>query len=159
MHLIRKTESLERQSLAKEKIQSSVSFLMLRLFQTAKSYILNDSTLTYLVLYSWIPLPFREKSFFIFCLFRATPMAYGNMEVPRLGTESELHHSYSNARSQLICDLYSSSGQCQILNLLSKARDWTHILMDISWVCFCWTTMGTPERKILISDTLSLWVQ
>ena len=31
-----------------------------------------------------------------------------------------------------ICDLYYSSQQCQILNPLSKARDGTHIFMDIA---------------------------
>ena len=35
-----------------------------------------------------------------------------------------------------ICDLYHSSGQCQILKPLSKARDRTCILMDTSRVLF-----------------------
>ena len=34
----------------------------------------------------------------------------------------------------LICDLHHSSGQCWILNPLSKVRDQTRILMDTSWV-------------------------
>ena len=35
----------------------------------------------------------------------------------------------------LICDLHHRcSGQCRILNPLSKARDWTCLLMDTSWV-------------------------
>ena len=34
----------------------------------------------------------------------------------------------------LICDLHSSLWQCWMLNSLSKARDWTHILMETSQV-------------------------
>ena len=41
------------------------------------------------------------------------------MEAPRLGVESELWQS-------------------QIPNPLSKARDWTYILMDTSQIPFCW---------------------
>ena len=33
-----------------------------------------------------------------------------------------------------ICNIHCSSQQCQILNPLSKTRDWTRILMDTSWV-------------------------
>ena len=33
----------------------------------------------------------------------------------------------------------------QILNPLSRARDWTCILMDTSGVCYCWATRGTPQ--------------
>ena len=35
--------------------------------------------------------------------------------------------------------------QYQILNPLSKARDWTYVLMDISQIRFCWAMMGTPH--------------
>ena len=34
---------------------------------------------------------------------------------------------------------------CWILNLLSGARDPNHILMDTSWVCYCWATTETPS--------------
>ena len=43
----------------------------------------------------------------------------------------------SQARGQIgvaAADLHHSSQQCQILNLLSEARDRTHILMDTSSV-------------------------
>ena len=43
-----------------------------------------------------------------------------------------------------ICDLHYSSRQCWILNLLSKARDWTCNFMVPSWICFHCTTIGTP---------------
>ena len=36
-----------------------------------------------------------------------------------------------------------------ILNPLSEVRDWTHILMDICWVCYCWATVGTPLCWVL----------
>ena len=41
-------------------------------------------------------------------------------------------------------DQHHSSQQCQILNPLSKARDWTHVLMAISWVHYHWAMEGTP---------------
>ena len=37
-----------------------------------------------------------------------------------------------------ICDLHHSSWQCQILNPLSEARDWTCILVDPSWLVSRW---------------------
>ena len=58
-----------------------------------------------------------------------------------------------------ICNLHHSLQQCQILNPLNEARDWTlilmdwahilidqsYILMDASWICFCSATMGIPD--------------
>ena len=57
------------------------------------------------------------------------------MEVPRLGVKSELHllaHTTATATRDpsFVCNLYHSSWQCGILYSLSKARDWTHVLMD-----------------------------
>ena len=43
------------------------------------------------------------------------------------------------ARGQIgvvVAALHHSTQQHGILNLLSKARDETRILMDISWVCY-----------------------
>ena len=59
------------------------------------------------------------------------------MEVSRLGVESELQLlAYTTATAMWdlssICDLHHSSGQRQIINLLSKARDQTLVLMDTS---------------------------
>ena len=56
------------------------------------------------------------------------------MEVLRLGTELELQlpaYATATAMKDLshICDLGHNSRQRWILNLLSKARDRTHILM------------------------------
>ena len=63
------------------------------------------------------------------------------MEVARRGVESELQlPAYTTATAtatpdpRCVWDLHHSSQQCQVLNLLSKARDRTRILMDSSWV-------------------------
>ena len=59
------------------------------------------------------------------------------MEVPRLGVESELQLlAYTTAIAMRdpshVCDLHHSSGQRQIPDPLSEARDQTCILMDTS---------------------------
>ena len=63
-----------------------------------------------------------------------------HMEVPRLRVKPELELlAYVTATAtqdpSRICDLQHSSWQHRILNPLSKARDQTLILMDISRVC------------------------
>ena len=50
-----------------------------------------------------------------------------------------------------VYDLHSSSQQCQILNPLIEAKDWTHILMDTSQIRFHWATMGTPLNTQLFN--------
>ena len=62
------------------------------------------------------------------------------MEVPRLGVELELQllaYSTATAMQNLsnICDL-NSSQQCQIPDLLSEARNQSHILMGTSCVLY-----------------------
>ena len=71
---------------------------------------------------------------FFFCLFRATPSACEDSQArgPIRAVASGLHHS---------------SRQGRILNPLSKARGRTCNLMVSNWICFCCTTMGTPESK------------
>ena len=69
-------------------------------------------------------------------------------EVPRLGVQLELQlPAYTTAIAtpelSCICDLHHGSRQRRIHNLLSKARDGTHILMDTSPVHFHCTTTGT----------------
>ena len=61
------------------------------------------------------------------------------MEVPRLGgriraAAAGLHHSRSNAGSELHLRPIPNLTQRQILSPLSEARDGTHILIDTNWV-------------------------
>ena len=44
-----------------------------------------------------------------------------------------------------ICQPTPQPQQCWIVNTLSKARDWTHLLIDTNWVCYLWATMGSPN--------------
>ena len=75
-----------------------------------------------------------------------------HMEVPKLGVKLELQlPAYTTTATQYlshVCDLHNSSQQCQILNPLSEARDWTHNLMVPSQICFHCTTKGTPEYDL-----------
>ena len=64
------------------------------------------------------------------------------MDVPSLGVKSELQLlAYTTATAtqdlSLLCDLHSSSQQCQILNPLRKAKDRTGLLMDTGQVHYC----------------------
>ena len=54
-----------------------------------------------------------------------------------------------------VWDLCHSSWQHQILNPLSEVRDWTYILMDASWVHYCWAATGTPHCFILMTHCIS----
>ena len=68
-------------------------------------------------------------------------MAYGGSKARGQirATAAGLHHS--------TCDLHHSSWQCQILNPLSKARDWTCVLMEASQIHFLWAMTGTPIHR------------
>ena len=71
------------------------------------------------------------------------------MEVPKLGVKLGLQPlacttAIEMTYPSLVFDLYHSSLQHQILNLLSKARDWTWVLMDTSQIRFLWAMMATP---------------
>ena len=84
--------------------------------------------------------------FFIICFLWSH---LWHIEVPRLGVESELQlPAYTTATAMpdpsLDCDLPCSSQQHQIPDLLSKARDQTHILTDTSRIGFYWATRIPP---------------
>ena len=97
---------------------------------------------------------FLVVCFFLFvclfvCFFLLWPHLWP-MELPRLGAEWELQLLTCATATAMwdlshVCDLRHSSWQCWILNPLSEARDWTCILMDSSWVHYCWAMMGTPK--------------
>ena len=90
-----------------------------------------------------------------FCLFsfvsflglHPSPLAYGiSWARGQIRTAAaSLYHTTWTRDPSHICNLYHSSEQHQILNPLSRARDWTSILMDTSWVRYHWATMGTPR--------------
>ena len=82
------------------------------------------------------------------------------MEVARLWVQLELQLlacTTATATPDLsrVCDLHHSSPQCQILNPLIKARDWTRNLMVPSQISFHFTTTETPT--ILLLKAILLW--
>ena len=84
-------------------------------------------------------------SIFVYLLFGATHAAYGS--------------SQTRGRIRAIAaGLHHSSRQRQILNPLSVARAQTNILMDASWVCYCWAITGAPlfsTFKVILAGTKS----
>ena len=96
----------------------------------------------------------REHSFFFFCLFRATPMAYRSSQARAWIGAVPLAYTTATAtpNQSCICDLHHSSWQCCIFNPLSKARDQTCVLMDISQIRFHWATTGTPENTHFLNS-------
>ena len=84
-----------------------------------------------------------------FCLFRATPKAYGGSQArgPTGAAAAGLHHSHSSTTC-CTCDLHHSSRQCQVLNPLSEARDGTRILRDASWVHYLLSHGGSSTNIV-----------
>ena len=81
-------------------------------------------------------------------------------EGPRLGVESERQLlAYTTATAtpdpSRICDLYRSSQQRQILNLLSEARDRTRILMDASQALNLLSHNGNSQTYIFLMGFLA----
>ena len=80
--------------------------------------------------------------FFLFS-FRAVHAAY-------IGVESDqqlLTYAAATAirDSSCVCNIHHSPQQCWIPDPLNQSRDQTHILLDISQICFHCATTGTPE--------------
>ena len=99
----------------------------------------------------------QPKDFFFFL-----GLHLGYMEVPKLGVKLELQvPAYATATAMQdqsqVCNLYHSSWQCWILNPLIETRDWIHILMNPSQVCYHWAMMGTP-KEFLFWLVCSLWI-
>ena len=83
-----------------------------------------------------------EGNFFFFGLFRAHPVACGSSQArgQTRAVAASLLTAKATPDPSHVCDLHCSSLQCRILDPLREARDRTHILMDTSWVCYCWAT-------------------
>ena len=85
--------------------------------------------------------------FFFFSFLGPHPW---QMEVPRLGMESELQLPATATQNlSPVYDLHRSSQQRWFLNTLSKTRDQTRIPMDPSQVHYQWEVMGTPMLSTL----------
>ena len=84
-------------------------------------------------------------SFFLSFFVRAALTPYGNsqsMDWIRATAPGYVRATVTPDPSH-ICNLHHSSRQSQILHPPSKARDQTHIFMDISQVHYHWATKGT----------------
>ena len=103
--------------------------------------------------------------FFFFLLFLGLHLQHvEDMEVSRLGVESELQlvaKARATAMQDLnhVCNLYHGLLQRQILNSMTEARDQMCILMDPTWIRFCWAMMRTPscESLLMVIQKPSSW--
>ena len=86
----------------------------------------------------------KKYFFFIFVFLGLHPW---HMDVPRLGAYPTATATQDQSH---VCNLHHCSWQRQIFNPLSKARDWTCVLMGASQIHFHWAKTGTPWKKLLI---------
>ena len=86
--------------------------------------------------------------YYFFWLFRAIPTAYGSFQARGQTGAAATSLCHSNAGSEP--HLRFTPQQHWILNPLSGVRDQTRILMDTSWVHYCWAIMGTPRHFLQI---------
>ena len=95
--------------------------------------------------------PFGEWFFcFVYCccgccLFRTIPAAYGSSQA-RVELELQLPaYATATATPDLTTSVsYTAHGNARSLNLLSEAKNQTHILMATSRAHYHWATTGTP---------------
>ena len=73
--------------------------------------------------------------FFFLFFFKFLGPHLRHMESSRLEAESAYTIAIATQDPSLVCNLHHSSQQHQILNLLSEARERTHILMGTNQVC------------------------
>ena len=123
------------------KIYSLSSFRILVLITVTMLYITSPGWTYFITGSLYLSEEFHFFFFlsFFFCLFVFLGSYLQHMEGPRLGVQSELSlPAYTTATAtgdpSHICDPHHSSQQCQILSLLSKARDLTHVIMYASRV-------------------------
>ena len=110
----------------------------------------------YTIIFS-LPTPHLEllgSSLFLYFFFFLLGLYLQHVEVPgpayaTAPTTPDLSH---------VCSLHHSSWQLQILNPPIKARDRTCMLMNTSWVCFCWATTGTRGVIFLSMEFWSVMV-
>ena len=93
----------------------SVKYILLYGFTTIYPFISGDELCSDLLI------------FFFFCLFRATPTAYGISQT-RGPVGAVAAVLYQNARSE---------SHLQPTSQLMAMWDQTHNLMDTSWICYC----------------------
>ena len=114
-------------------------------------------TLSYNIIYLTPFQPLVHKPhfcfFFFFGLLRAVPDADGSSWARGQirATTASLHHSRSNSGSKPCLQPTPKPRQHWI-----EVRDRTHVLMDTSWVHYCWAMKGTPHCIILITVYTSL---
>ena len=86
---------------------------------------------------------------FVFCLFRASPVAYRGTQTrgPIGAIATGPHHSHSDTS---VFSLHCTSWQHRILNPLSGAEDWNCGLKDASQIRFHWARMRTPPTLFWI---------
>ena len=96
--------------------------------------------------------PFLLLFLLLFCfvfLFRATPVAHGSFQAR--GQIGAATYATALPDPSHICKLCCSLPQCQILNPLSKAMDWTYILMDTSQVLYLLSHDGNTLAPLLLN--------
>ena len=96
---------------------------------------------------------------FVFCLLRTAPTAYGCSQARGSNPELQLPvRATATTMEDLshVCDLYHSSQQRQILNPPKEARHRTCNLMVACQICFRCATMGTPNAWLLNPPVLSV---
>ena len=107
----------------------------------------------------WKVIYFRRPMFFIFThVFSLGPDLW-HMEVPRLGVKLELRMLVYTTAIATQDPSHNDGLQCslgwhQILNPLSEARDWSHILMHTSQVCFLLSHNGNSYFHPIFNFTI-----
>ena len=89
--------------------------------------------------------------FFVFCLFRAAPAAYGGSLARSLFGAVAAAYATAIPGLSRFCDIPHGSWQGQLLNSLGEARDGTCILMDASQIHFLRSHRGNSSPSLLNS--------
>ena len=95
----------------------------------------------------------------IFFFWGGDTAAYGSSQARgQIGAELQLLSCATAIATQdpsCVCDINHCSWQHRILNLLSKAKDWTCILMDTIRVHYHWATIGPPKQNLYILNKVT----